>query len=1829
MINFKKRFLSSVVALAMVLSSFSFTALAEGAEITKIYADSFGIDVLYSETPDASAYDAVSFALLDGTGEEVAFTPVFDEDYNTLHINFDEDIELDKEYLLTIGDVKKIVTVNTYDFLDFENTSLSETNTAYAGIGSKAFTYGAITSNTLLGASGDNKKLLLDNKKAFGFSESADLIDSTISLKAASYMNSTAEDCWTSAAKKVYVWKGAEASAANGVIAQALDITETSSLADPKWGVDDDAVDKKSYSYGLEEDTKAYGWFGDLGENGIPTTSYTFPYTDLTATQEPAYKPNVAFRSYASDKTTGIYDTMVTFIANGDERPVYQGTNRIADTSIFVEGAVATNGKIGNTGSVCVGVSSTGAVTTVDDVLVTTCTVSDWIDDAVFENDDIYADLYGVQIQLETPASIDQRNNTVVTDPNGDEVEATVEYESELKLLNVHFDEPIDLNTYYDIDVNGIVKTFKVTSAMSEDFESEGFDNLNTAVGGADATVTGKDGLAWTISAGGVFATESEDFNASENNRKVALYHGNPRVMRTSNSSIVKTDRTGKFTYYAQTQLYAGTVSGRYAYMFVGGWTSKSGAVVLSMDNMNMQISRTTGSTTTGWPTYDFTASEELTYGKRAGNGATDSIVGRIEGFEEATGAYTSATKATPVNHAMRIVGRNYSAYADMGNGPKFTGTLYDAVESGLTTNTIGVATSVNTGFLVVDDILVTTCTVEDYAEQKITKIYADSFGIDILCAKVPAASDYENLSFVAAQDTNKEIAKTVVVDSEYKTLHINFDEEIKLDEEYILTIGDLKKSVTVNTYHSLDFENVANLSETEKKDIWGIDSGKWYTQGGAATSNGIFGASSTDKKMLLDDKSFAFNPSAELVDSTISLKAASYITSNAEDCWTSAKKKVYVWKGADSSVANGVIAQSLDVSGTSTLADPKWGVDDDAANKKTYSYNLAEGKKAYGYFGELGDNGAPTTTYTFPYSDVTADSVTQPAYEPHIAFRSYASDETTGNYDTMVTFVANGDERPVYQGTNRADATLFVEGAAGGGQIGNTGTVLVGVSSKGAVTVVDDVLVTTCTVVDYVEPVFVGITKIYADIYGVDVVFDAPAPTVQRGSTSVSTKRLKKLEATKKYDADTNTLHILFDEPIDTNTEYVLTVGDIQKTIMVNELFAEDFEEMVKTDGTTPELESIDSFYSGTFGDYVDGFKAHSGTFLTADSRFGAKTSDKKLAINAGMAWVSGLPKNSTITAKTSTYQVNGDNSYPYIQMFKTNASYNDPKGKGMSVALSKSSVKFGPQYGSSIDATNSITTTITGGRGTMNEAYGDSFKASGTTTHASYNPHVALRTYGVTDEVADVFAGFVANGEETPVYQGTVKNAGTQYLTEETSVAGFAVNNTSSVLVIDDVLITDCTVSEYVPATVQTIYVQDIWADKDAIYVEFDKDEFEAEDDFTGIKVVEGKNDVDYTATVDGKVVTIVPDGGVKSNEMYTVTVPNEFAPSEFATTDKSFSETFKLTVYAQEDFAGNKLNSEDVAATNAMFDNERLVLRDGTLSIPSVATAKDYVVEFKATVYSSILDRAIEAEMVTEGASAYMDYEEAVPNLFVNYNANQEGHGSYRWFVQKDAVSRQYVTEDGVDSEIDSTPSAISFGDAINNIWDFDNTPEGLNFYKKGDDLINVSMFATQYSTHEPVEYSVKFDKAGKAASYYLDGALVSSFAGDENDNVAETGEFSVVVSDTEYVVFDDIFVYSYEEFEDIAVTLDGTSITVENITSVEKPVVIIVAAYTDDNMMLDAWVSTETSIDANGKVEDTAKFTNATGATKYKAFVWDNMSSLIPYCVPVQYTLPTAQ
>ncbi len=40
MINFKKRFLSAVVAFAMIFTSFTFTAIAEETEIKNIYADS-------------------------------------------------------------------------------------------------------------------------------------------------------------------------------------------------------------------------------------------------------------------------------------------------------------------------------------------------------------------------------------------------------------------------------------------------------------------------------------------------------------------------------------------------------------------------------------------------------------------------------------------------------------------------------------------------------------------------------------------------------------------------------------------------------------------------------------------------------------------------------------------------------------------------------------------------------------------------------------------------------------------------------------------------------------------------------------------------------------------------------------------------------------------------------------------------------------------------------------------------------------------------------------------------------------------------------------------------------------------------------------------------------------------------------------------------------------------------------------------------------------------------------------------------------------------------------------------------------------------------------------------------------------------------------------------------------------------------------------------------------------------------------------------------------------------------------------------------------------
>ena len=85
------------------------------------------------------------------------------------------------------------------------------------------------------------------------------------------------------------------------------------------------------------------------------------------------------------------------------------------------------------------------------------------------------------------------------------------------------------------------------------------------------------------------------------------------------------------------------------------------------------------------------------------------------------------------------------------------------------------------------------------------------------------------------------------------------------------------------------------------------------------------------------------------------------------------------------------------------------------------------------------------------------------------------------------------------------------------------------------------------------------------------------------------------------------------------------------------------------------------------------------------------------------------------------------------------------------------------------------------------------------------------------------------------------------------------------------------------------------------------------------------------------------------------------------------------------------------------------------------------------------------------------------------------------------------------------------------------------------------------------------------------------------------------------------------------KDVVTELDmvNNTVVIENITGKTIDGVIVVAAYDENNQMLDCYMA-DTSTIKSGKSTVPFTFETADGASVYKAFVWNDMTNLEPLC-----------
>lgn len=414
----------------------------------------------------------------------------------------------------------------------------------------------------------------------------------------------------------------------------------------------------------------------------------------------------------------------------------------------------------------------------------------------------------------------------------------------------------------------------------------------------------------------------------------------------------------------------------------------------------------------------------------------------------------------------------------------------------------------------------------------------------------------------------------------------------------------------------------------------------------------------------------------------------------------------------------------------------------------------------------------------------------------------------------------------------------------------------------------------------------------------------------------------------------------------------------------------------------------------------------------------------------------------------------------------------------------------------------------------------------------------------------------------------------------------------------------------------------VQEVTADAESIYVTFNS----AVDRVNNFAPVEVKADnaiVDTDCAVSGKTLIVTPKNGIISDAVYGITIGAGFGPSELLVTEKDYSKKFTVTIFENEKFdnAGLAENSTvRIDAESKQFTEGGVIFRNGTIGFDNknLADAEDYTVKFDYKLYTASMNNSDK------------NYNSSVPNSLMwfnapNYTTNIPQTGYY-WYIKQDGVEPK-VNENSSGTKLDYakfTEGTTLFGDAYleddGSITIFDEGYQFVDndyiFYDQDGDIV-------LESTRSPKLYEYKIEKTGRGASLYRDGNFVHSFSGTELAGAADRGYFGFKAQITEFVWIDNFQAYKFNEITGITCELDmdGKKVIVENYGDTPAEAKLVVCAYGNNNRMLKSFMSDVETF--NPGVTEVPFVLEAEGALKYKAFLWNNMIDLIPYCKAAEF------
>ncbi len=392
------------------------------------------------------------------------------------------------------------------------------------------------------------------------------------------------------------------------------------------------------------------------------------------------------------------------------------------------------------------------------------------------------------------------------------------------------------------------------------------------------------------------------------------------------------------------------------------------------------------------------------------------------------------------------------------------------------------------------------------------------------------------------------------------------------------------------------------------------------------------------------------------------------------------------------------------------------------------------------------------------------------------------------------------------------------------------------------------------------------SIKDIYADLYGLDVVYtstltETPSVTLIDGETEENVAHTAVVED--------SILHLHFTTPIEKDKEYIFQAGDYKKSVVVKELFTENFNEEQESTVSNVNIDKTD-WYS----------TAGQGTFIQNGSAFGGNNSNM-LAVTNSAFYVKKAEvlqeRDLTVSADVVLIQREdkGNPSGGICLRAKNNDWANAYR---LRVYAARNDVAV---YATGFSTVATTAKTHTDVRGKMK--YDAATLNHTNITKGTEKPYV-LRNYDN-----------VSGGYYDGTYLGTLIDTNNHFGTTKQGVA--FQSDANSVMLIDNISVTKCVVSDYIPPESGEVVATALTGNFDNLTMTFDRT-LKGTKDFTKIKVYENGNLINAEVKLDAndeKNLVITPKSYLAENT-YKVTVAQGFG-TKTLTTYKDYEFEFYL--------------------------------------------------------------------------------------------------------------------------------------------------------------------------------------------------------------------------------------------------------------------------------------------------------------------------------------------